>query len=700
MERETEPTEFDRPRRWRQSIPGATTGGSRDLETYNMCRVPIGPDNGAQLAETGTSLSPISTSSDKVVVRVEPGEVDIAMNGDFKLEAGGSYDLHVVDMKGDYRVDVALADQNDILHDTRAALLTSRKERPLLAAPPPPGTTEAVYLVIALGKRKVEFPIFLLAPEMSSPPTQPPTWDDQTSPAALESALEIRAAARAEMLIELLLNDLRSTGRRLPDDVTKKVLDALRSYTEFEALEMVCGALLDTGQSEPPIRRQLAQAYIEAGRMTDAIAVLKQLDEEYGRDAKGGDPAWSETVGLLGRAYKQLYLDAAPNRTEPRDEDVTRACDHYEEAYRSDPERHHWHGINLVGLTAHRERVRVGDPLVVPAPARKMAQELLDVLSKIPDDAHEPWHHATRAEAFIARGDTRAAIRETKEYLDSNRLDAFMIRGTLRQFEQLWGLTEERPPGDTLLPMMKARFAELGGAVNLDPGDESKRLERVFGDTRYQPVRWLQTGLARARSVARIGLGPDRGVGTGFLFPGGEISPAHAGRTLLLTNAHVCSDAPHVVTRHHAIPPASVAVHFLEEGRRVCAESGVRVLWTSPPWNLDATLLEIVAPSESVREITPTPLSAAAIALKDRLYMIGHPFGGDMTFSLQDNRVVQMQDPYVHYRTPSDPGTSGSPLFDADWNVVALHRGTRRDLRANEGICIRRIVKAMRKALA
>jgi len=27
----------------------------------------------------------------------------------------------------------------------------------------------------------------------------------------------------------------------------------------------------------------------------------------------------------------------------------------------------------------------------------------------------------------------------------------------------------------------------------------------------------------------------------------------------------------------------------------------------------------------------------------------------------------------MHYRTPTDPGSSGSPVFNAKWEVVALH---------------------------
>jgi Trypsin-like peptidase domain len=68
-----------------------------------------------------------------------------------------------------------------------------------------------------------------------------------------------------------------------------------------------------------------------------------------------------------------------------------------------------------------------------------------------------------------------------------------------------------------------------------------------------------------------------------------------------------------------------------------------------------------------------------------RLYIIGHPLGGQLSFSIQDNLLLDHEGPpggipglagrvLLHYRTPTEPGSSGSPVFEpVGWRVIALH---------------------------
>jgi V8-like Glu-specific endopeptidase len=66
---------------------------------------------------------------------------------------------------------------------------------------------------------------------------------------------------------------------------------------------------------------------------------------------------------------------------------------------------------------------------------------------------------------------------------------------------------------------------------------------------------------------------------------------------------------------------------------------------------------------------------------------------------LHDSVLLDIDDDerLVHYRTPTDPGSSGSPVFNVDWEVIAVHHGgssetprLRGDGRyeANEGIAL------------
>jgi V8-like Glu-specific endopeptidase len=64
----------------------------------------------------------------------------------------------------------------------------------------------------------------------------------------------------------------------------------------------------------------------------------------------------------------------------------------------------------------------------------------------------------------------------------------------------------------------------------------------------------------------------------------------------------------------------------------------------------------------------------------------------------------------VHYRTPTEPGNSGSPVFDDLWRLVALHHAGKSDMRklngkpgtyeANEGINILAIVEEIGRKLS
>jgi V8-like Glu-specific endopeptidase len=65
--------------------------------------------------------------------------------------------------------------------------------------------------------------------------------------------------------------------------------------------------------------------------------------------------------------------------------------------------------------------------------------------------------------------------------------------------------------------------------------------------------------------------------------------------------------------------------------------------------------------------------------------VVGHPLGGGLSFSLEDNLLLDWDQRVVHYRTPTEPGSSGSPVFDDQWRLIALHHAGGSNMRRLNG---------------
>jgi hypothetical protein len=96
-------------------------------------------------------------------------------------------------------------------------------------------------------------------------------------------------------------------------------------------------------------------------------------------------------------------------------------------------------------------------------------------------------------------------------------------------------------------------------------------------------------------------------------------------------------------------------------------------------------------------DIRPIPLrrSPATVTRFELVNIVQHPDGRPKEVALQENEVTRVQDKLIHYRTDTEPGSSGSPVFNNDWELVALHHSGERfpdGTAENEGIRISAIV--------
>src|SRR6185369_4011734 len=53
--------------------------------------------------------------------------------------------------------------------------------------------------------------------------------------------------------------------------------------------------------------------------------------------------------------------------------------------------------------------------------------------------------------------------------------------------------------------------------------------------------------------------------------------------------------------------------------------------------------------------------------------IIQHPNGEPKQLALRENKLVDVLDRFVHYETDTAPGSSGSPVFNDQWECVGLH---------------------------
>lgn len=90
----------------------------------------------------------------------------------------------------------------------------------------------------------------------------------------------------------------------------------------------------------------------------------------------------------------------------------------------------------------------------------------------------------------------------------------------------------------------------------------------------------------------------------------------------------------------------------------------------------------------------------APFAPHSPLFIIQHPEAAPLKLALETNAIISLDSnrTRVRYRTNTEPGSSGSPCFDQNWTLVALHHsGVSQGVppfRCNEGIPIDTIAAA------
>jgi tetratricopeptide (TPR) repeat protein len=458
----------------------------------------------------------------------------------------------------------------------------------------------------------------------------------------------------------------------------KKALNLLRRKRQFHTMEHLAGTFLGAGFGYPVIHRQWAQSLLDQSRVSQALPALRSLAKQYADHTEG-----PELLGLVGRACKQLYVD------EGGEENLREAIAAYQQGWHARRGDYRWHGINYAAL-CHRA-IKDGVPTQHP---EAVAREILaDIEEK---DTTSLWDYATAFEAWLALDDEKAALGFLAKYVRHPDADAFELASTLRQLKEVWKLAGT-PFGAQILPVLEYELLQREGArltpTSTRPVDDTSGFEAVYGNEAGVHVQWLDSLYACFSAVARLAhrRTGERG-GTAFLLPGNVLKAEWGDAPVLLTNSHVVSTNP----SESKFRPEDVEAEFT----RLKGRPKVRVkevLFSSPPLELDVTVLRLEPPVEaSVLELTQhAPVISADPEKRQRVYVFGHANGDELVVSMYDNHLVELLGHRVRYRAPTEPGSSGSPVCSRELQVFAIHHAAVASQSVNEGI----ILAAIRAAL-
>lgn len=250
------------------------------------------------------------------------------------------------------------------------------------------------------------------------------------------------------------------------------------------------------------------------------------------------------------------------------------------------------------------------------------------------------------------------------------------------------------------------RIRELSAASPVGPAPDAADTQWKGGDTRLEALMQAESTL----------------LDIAFLRRGVELGPAvcrltvtHSGHQYWGTGFRIADNL--LLTNHHVLfnpadgrtPAAAVEAWFGYERTFSGLDQEYTVVTGNP-----ATIKGGRGHDWAIVEVRDAmPADAPVIALHgaqpvrvdDRVYIIQHPAGGAKKIGMIHNVVRYISDDVLQYLTDTEGGSSGSPVFNERWQLVALHNGAveshgasgNREVR-NQGQRIERVVEDMRTA--
>jgi V8-like Glu-specific endopeptidase len=235
------------------------------------------------------------------------------------------------------------------------------------------------------------------------------------------------------------------------------------------------------------------------------------------------------------------------------------------------------------------------------------------------------------------------------------------------------------------------RGIDIEDQVNWQAEEDADQLEKIMGrQSTFLPISFLENGYKKAHSVVRV-LRGDQDSGSGFVID----------NNLLITNNHV------LPTEEEA---AKAIIQFNYQQSITGLDAPIsefnlgpeEIFFTSK--QNDWTVVKVQGNANA--KWGAIKLTHTNIQKKDRVIIIQHPGGGPKQIALYHNIIVFADESRVQYLTDTLPGSSGSPVFDNEWRVVALHHsggwlrepGSKQKYYRNEGIHINVVIDGLIEA--
>ncbi|KZK76360.1 hypothetical protein PsW64_05088 [Pseudovibrio sp. W64] len=184
------------------------------------------------------------------------------------------------------------------------------------------------------------------------------------------------------------------------------------------------------------------------------------------------------------------------------------------------------------------------------------------------------------------------------------------------------------------------------------------------------PIEFFEYGLYAARSVGRIEHVEGLRFGTGFL----------VGHGLIMTNHHVLPNE-HEARQHFFELGAEANRIGNQTPSKICSIEPDRFFWANE--ELDIAIVAVVDEDPSFIPLDHYGWHAlirqqGKIKKGDPINIIQHPLGRNKAVVVHNNHLLHIENGtdahmFCWYSGDTQKGSSGSPVFNSRWEVVAVH---------------------------